>query len=374
MNKGFKLISQTLIVGLTCIGLLLGYLYHKNKVNSNRNLLETKLNNLFEGKIAISDGSKMAFEGEFLDKRRMHYSFLRGGFTVYELTKESDGYVKTTSNSGDLYFKESESLYVPPQYFSDGSKAYGGYNRSNYRPSVQKCYDGAFNFLLKGSENDRKLSYTPDKLTEIKNFPNGYKNDLHFLKQQTHPTESYFTSNGEGTIYSNVYELKYNQEKEYYAITEKKGAINSLLIISLIVGGTCGLLLAILINLILKSFSPHKGNHFDILSVKWRNTIDNSILTIDPKTLGKYPVTLVENNIPKKGNAKIKDNDIEIVFPNAEYYYQIVKKDKDILELKDLTNEQTIIYEKLGSNALSNRTESELNEKDKNQNQEFSTS
>jgi hypothetical protein len=356
MRKRFSLITFILVIALSGIGLSFGYVYHKNKVHQDKELLQTKLNSLFEGKISISDGSKIAYEGEFLDNRKMHYTFNSGGFSVYELTKESDGFVKSISKSGDIYFKEPESVYEPAQYFN-GYKISGGYNRSNYRPSVQKVYDGAYEFLLKGNEKDRRLSYSPDKLIEIKNFPSGYYTDFHFMKHQNHPSEFYYTQKGGGKVYTTSYELKYDQEKEYFAVSENKAAVNKSLIISLIVGVVSGLLIAILITIILKSFSPNKGDHLGILSIKWRNTLDNSILTISPKTLGKYPVTLVENNIPIKGNAKINNNDIEIVFPNAEYYYQIEKKETDILELKNLTTEEIIVFEKLGSNAVKKRTD-----------------
>lgn len=375
MKKRFGLITFLLVVGLTGIGILLGLLYTKGKINKDKEHLESKLNELFDGKISISDGYKMAYEGAFLDKSKMHYSFYSGGFTIYELTKESDGFVKTITTSGDLNYKEAESVYEPPQYFN-GYKISDGYNRSNYRPSVQKCYDGSYEYLLKGDEKDRKLSYTPGKLTDIKNFPSGFYSKYHYTEQQQHPSEFYFSQNGGGKVYTTAYELNYNQEKTYYATSENKDEIRKATITNLSIGGFLGLILAFIIAFTLRRFSPHQGEHHEILNIKWRNITDNSVLTIMPKTLGKYPVTLVADNIPSKGNAKIKGNSIEISFPTAEYYYQIEKKEVDIIELKNLTTNEIIVFEKLGTNAFKNRqeklekTEKESNERDEEINPE----
>ncbi len=356
MKKRFGLITIFLVLGLTGVGIALGYFYTKDKINKDKEQLEAKLNELFDGKISISDGSKMAYEGEFIDKSKMHYSFYSGGFTIYDLTKESDGFVKTISSSEDLYFKEAESVYDPPQYFG-GYKFSGGYNRNNYRPSVQKCYDGAYEFLLKGNEKDRKISYTPDKLTDIKNFPSGFFTEYHFTEKKLHPSEFYVIQNGGGYVYTTAYELKYNQEKTYYTTSENVDEIKKATILNLSLGGVIGLIAAFIIAFSLRRFSPHQGEHHEILNIKWRNVSDNSVMTIMPKTLGKYPVTLVSDNVPSKGNAKIKDNDIEISFSGAEYYYHIEKKGIDILELKNLTSSQIIIFEKLGTNAFKDMQE-----------------
>lgn len=372
MKKRFGLITFLLVLGLTGTGIALGLLYTKGKINDDKEHLASKLNELFDEKISISDGYKMAYEGEFSDKSKMHYSFYSGGFTIYELTKESDGFVKTITTSGDLNYKEAESVYEPPQYYN-GYRISGGYSRSNYRPSVQKCYDGSYEYLLKGDEKDRKLSYTPDKLTDIKNFPSGFYSKYHYTEQQQHPSEFYYSQNGGGKVYTTAYELNYNQEKTYYATSENKDEIRKATITNTSTGGIIGLILAFIVAFALRRFSPHQGEHHEILNIKWRNVIDNSVLTILPKTLGKYPVTLVSDNIPSKGNAKIKDNNIEISFPSAEYYYQIENKETDIIELKNLTTNDIITFEKLGTNAFKNRQEKlEKAEKENNESEETS--
>ena len=191
MKKRFRLITFFLVFVL--IGIAFGLLYTKVKINDDYEYLESKLNELFDGKISISDGYKMEYEGEFSDKSKMHYSFYRGGFNIYELTKESDGFVKTTITSGDLYYMESEYVFEPPQIF-EGYRV-SGYNRRNYRPSVQDCYDWSYEYLLKGNEKDRKLSYSPDKITDIKNFPSGFYSKYHYIEQQKHPSEFYYIKN-----------------------------------------------------------------------------------------------------------------------------------------------------------------------------------
>jgi hypothetical protein len=370
MKKRFGLITFLLVFGLTGIGVLLGLIYTKDTIVKDKRYLESKLNELFDGKISISDGYKMAYEGAFSDNNKMHYSFYSGGFTIYELTRESDGFVKTITTCGDLIYKEPETVYQPPQYY-DGYLISPGYKRSNYRPSVQQCYDVSYEFLLKGDEKDRKLSYTPNKLTDIKNFPSGFDSKYHFTDQQSHPSESYFRFNGVGKVYSTAYELNYNQEKTYFAISENKEEIRMLMIYNLSICGITGLVLGFIFAFTLRRFGPHQGEHHEILNIKWRNTRDNSVLAIYPKALGKYPVTLVADNILSKGNAKIKEDVIEITFPFAEYYYHIEKKEFDIIELKNLTTNEIVVFEKLGTNSFKVRQEKlEKAEKDSNKREE----
>ena len=168
MKKRFVLITLSLAIGFAGIGIAFSFYFTKNAINRDHEQLRLRLNELFDGKNSISDGYKMAYDGAFKDGSKMHYSFHSGGFTIYELTKESNGYVKTIISSDDLYYKEAESVYEPPQYY-EGYQISGGYSRSNFRPTVQKCFDSAFEYLLKGEENERKISYSPDKLIDIKN-------------------------------------------------------------------------------------------------------------------------------------------------------------------------------------------------------------
>jgi hypothetical protein len=368
MKKRYGLITFLLLFGLTGIVILLSLFYTNGEINKDKEHLKIKLDQLFDGKISISDGYKTAFDGEFIDVQKMHYYFNNGGFEIYELTKESDGFVKTTTSSGMLIYKEAESEYEPPQYFN-GYKISGDYNRSNFRPSVQKCYDASYEYLLKGDEIDKKLSYTPNKLTDIKNFPSGFYSKYHYIEHKNHPSEFYFIQNGSGRVYSTTYELTYGKEKMYYAISENEDEITMITITNLSIGGIIGLILGFFIAFTLRRSSPHQGEHHEILNIKWRNVRDNSVLTILPKSHGRYPVMLVVDNILSKGNAKMKENSLEISFPSAEYYYQIENKEVDIIELKNLITNEIISFEKLGTNAFKIRQE-KLNKIEKESNEQ----
>ena len=172
--------STHLTIGfiITIIALGIGYFLFSNRVKKDEQILTSKLEELFEGKSAVTDGQKIFLTGE-LNKNRRDFLLFGGGFNAYELAKESDGFVKKQFNAGDLHYNKDEYEY-----------SYG-YKMETFRPNIQKCYDGAFEFLVQGNENNRKTSYSPNKFVDIKNFPQGYSSDFYFIEMASHPKEFY---------------------------------------------------------------------------------------------------------------------------------------------------------------------------------------
>ncbi|MCK5774819.1 MAG: hypothetical protein KAH25_01515 [Bacteroidales bacterium] len=329
-------------------GAYLGYEMANNKIDIDKKSLTERVDDLFLGKDVIDDGQKIILQGEFTDNSEMHYQVSYGGFTIYELSKESGGFVKTITSSSNLDYKKPEKTWFSSSYFKEG-----GYYENNYRPSVQECFDNAFKFLLKGNENDRKDSYTPNTMTEIKNFPSGFYGEYHYIEQITHPSEYYTNQEGTGRVYTSSYELQYSKSKTFYELTANSNKIQKEILIHSGIGGGLGLVLTIILAFVLKSFKPKAGQSSSILKTKWKNIEDNTILTIESKSFGNHSASIVDNNELTKGIAQFTDNgkNLQLTFGDKEFYYKVEKVEQNKLELKNLSNGALSKLEKLGSNA-----------------------
>lgn len=344
--KTIIVLSGIILIGLS---LWISFQKHNSKVEKDKDELISKIDQLFQAKNVIADGQKVIITGE-LNKRE--YTLLDGGFTIYELSRESGGFVRSEITAGDIDYKEDNYTY-----------SYG-YKMPTYRQSPQRCYDDAFEFLLFGSKDNRKNSYTENTFTEIKDFPRGFYTDLHFIASVSHPTELYIRQNSTGKVYNSSREVHYSQEKTYYAIENNKEAIQKSLTKYLLIGLGIGLLLTFLLFLILRFFIPNNGKGNTILNKKWKNIEDNSIMTLEPQLFGKSSVTFVENEKVKKGIAKFSENgtQLHISLPETELFYKIILTEENKLEVENMTTNAIIAFEKLGSNAYK-KIEADQNEK-----------
>lgn len=340
------LLSMVVLLGLC---LWISFQMHNAKIEKDKQELISKTDQLFQSKNVIADGQKQQISGE-LYKRA--YTLYSGGFTIYELSKESGGFVKSEFTAGDINYKEDEFEY-----------SYG-YKMPTYRKKPQGCYDEAFEFLLLGNKDNRKNSYTENTYTEIKNFPMGFYSEFHFITNVEHPTEFYIRQNGGGQVYTSSWEVKFSQEKTYYAIDNNKEAIQKSLIKYLLIGLVAALTLTLILFLILRFFIPSTGKGNAILNKKWKNIEDNSIMTLEPQLFGKSSVTVVENEKVKKGIAKFSENgtQLHISLPDTELFYKIILTEENKLEVENMTTNKIIAFEKLGSNAYK-KTEADQNEK-----------
>lgn len=340
------LLSMVVLLGLC---LWISFQMHNAKVEKDKQELIGKIEQLFQSKNVIADGQKYQISGE-LNKRM--YTLFSGGFTIYELSKESGGFVKSMFTAGNIVYKEDEYEY-----------SYG-YKMPTYRQKPQGCYDDAFEFLLLRNKDNRKNSYTENTYTEIKDFPMGFYSEFHFIKNVNHPTEFYNRQNGGGRVYNSSREVLYSQVKTYYAIENDKEEIQKSLIKYLLIGMAVALTLTFILFLIFRFFIPSAGKGNAILSKKWKNIEDNSIMTLEPQLFGKSSVTVVENEKVKKGIAKFSENgtQLHISLADTELFYKIVLTEENKLEVENMTTNKIIAFEKLGSNAYK-KTEADQNEK-----------
>jgi hypothetical protein len=349
------------VIGLTitALAILVGYLLFSNALKKDEQTLGSRLEELFEGKNAVTDGQKIFMTGE-LSKNRRNYTLLSGGFIVYELTKESSGFVKIEFTARDLRFKKDEYEY-----------SYG-YKIETYRPSVQTCYDRAFEFLVQGNEKDRKYSYSPNKFVDIKNFPQGYSSDFYSIESANHPKEFYQSQTGTGNVYTNVYEVGYSQDVRYFAIIENTEAKNKSLMTYLLSSLAIGLLLSFLAKPLAKSLQPNPEISNSIFGKKWKSINRNFIMSFETGMRGNNKAIVVEEGKIKKGTMKFTDNgkNMNISLADTEYYFQIDKLTDNIIEVLDLASEKTEQFEVLGSGALTKQQkETEITEQQNQENE-----
>jgi len=355
MTRKIKKITALCFAVFLGICLLVSFQMHKTKTEKDEQGLLDKVDQLFQTKDVIADGQKMEITGEFGNRS---YSLSSGGFTIYELSKESGGYVKSRITAGDIKYKEEQFTY-----------SYG-YKSSNWE-TPRSCYDASFEFLLLGNKDNRKTSFTENTFTEIKDFPNGFYTDLHYIENIEHPTEFYIRQNGTGQVYNTSREISYYQQKEYYALKDNKEAIQKSLMIYLAVGAVIAILLTLFVFIILKFFVPSAGKSESIINTKWKNIENGTILTLEPQLFGKFSVTLLEDEKLKRGTSKFTENGnhLHLSFADTEIYYRISNISKDKLELENLTSNKIVCFERLGTNAYKKSEEEaakEINADDEN--------
>jgi hypothetical protein len=334
------------IIGLiiAVLAVLVGYLLFNNVLKKDKQSLVSKLDELFEGKSAVTDGQQIFITGE-LSKNKRHFSLFMGGFNVYELLKESEGFVKKEFNAGDLNFKEDE-YKIDPEY---------GFRYETYRPNVQTCYDRSFDLLLKGNETQGiKASYSPNKYVDLKNFPQGYSTEFFSIENTIHPKEFYQGQTATGKVYTNSYEVSYSKDSRYYEIVENKEAKSKSLMTYLLSSLAIGLLLAFFAKPLAKSLQPNPETSNSMFDKKWKNINKNFIMSFETGMRGNNKAIVVEEGKIKKGTMKFTDNgkNMHISLADTEYYFQIDKLTDNVIEVLDLASEKTEQFEVLGSGAL----------------------
>lgn len=338
MKAKFKTIIFLFFVIFSGLCLWISFQMHNTTVEKDREELISQIDKLFQSKSVIADGQKNEITGE-LSKR--HYSLASGGFTIYELSRESGGFVKSVHTAGDIEYKEDEYKY-----------SYG-YRIPTYRQNPDQCYSSSFEYLLNGTTDNRKNSYTENTYTEIKDFPSGYEKDLTFVSRVEHPSEFYFQKNETGKVYTSAREIAYSTEKSYYAIQNNEDAIQKSLTKFLLIGFVIALILTSIIYLILRFLYPSGSKGDTIFNKKWKDIEGNFIMTIEPHFFGKNKVTVVENEKVKKGIAKFseKGTQLHLSLTDVEIFYKINLAEQNKLEVENMTTNKIICFEKLGTNA-----------------------
>lgn len=239
----FKIISIYML--LCFLGVTAGYLYTRNKIESDFSNLHGKIDQFMNHQKMIMDGQRIENNGKFTDKNKKHYQLYSGGFSIYQLYREFDeGFVKIHITAGDLKYTEGEYLY--------GKQYFGGKMYNPFRGSVDDCYTQAYKYLLLESKENTQNSYTPYKYKEIESFPYSLNTNYFTITKAKHPTDQWTQYTTSGKVYNKHREVTYNQEYTYYSIQKEREIIKQAYLKYIIISSSIGLILSILLHNILR--------------------------------------------------------------------------------------------------------------------------
>lgn len=374
---------------------LTSYLIVNSKKENLRKEIDGKINSVFDGKTVVLDGEEFGVQGEleetnyggkkkkpnkqwvtmgkdsFLldlnstletwkerDKLYTVFNCTSGGFTIKKLTKLSDeSFDLETYYSNDMGYREPAYHYVAPQYYDSpwGGREMisGGYQSSNYRPSVKKCYSGAFDFFTK---DDKTGAYTSGKFVDITNFPD-LRNEYFYMDNiapKKYFNTTHFSSEWRSTddhsanVYTDQYRVYYSLTGRHYElITNDKKIMTYFLTISGI--GTGALILLLIVLLASK---PKFFRNLFLFGKRWKNnSYEEQILFFEHSFFRSHKFTEIINDSVSKGILKITDkgNTINLSYPNKELFYKIEKLDLDNLTIVSLKDGSSISFTRIGA-------------------------
>ncbi len=259
-------VSVSLVVILISLGI--SYKIFDNKVEKSKTELLDKIELIFQGKISVCDGVKYQIEGtlkklgkpivkdddifnsftlsEYIRKKNQgiveEFTLSSGGFTVYQISKEDNGYVVERTDARDMIYKVGlyENRY--------------GYSMPSNRPTVEKCYAGALDYLT--IENNDG-SYTANVFNKIQNFAD-LSSDLFYIanvRKPSNPYSDHWWQQNAGSVYTSQYAVYLKKDFKYYEIKPNKQATNKLLFSVLLIGIIVGVIFIIAFNLTLAKFN-----------------------------------------------------------------------------------------------------------------------
>jgi hypothetical protein len=266
-------ISVSIIVILITLGI--SYKIFDNKVEKGKTDLKNKIELIFQGKITVCDGVNYQVVGTlkklekpinwrilkkdsiisaldiiehvYDDQNLVSYerkknqgvveefTLTSGGFTVYKISKEDNGFVIERNDAKDMIYKVGlyENKY--------------GFSMPSNRPSIEECYSGALDYL---TVKNKDGSYTANTYIKIQNFAE-LRNDLFYIenvKKPTYPYASHWLKD-EGSVYNSQYEVYLKKDLKYYEIIKNTKETTKLLLICLFIGLLVGSLVAIVCNI-----------------------------------------------------------------------------------------------------------------------------
>ena len=342
MNKQFWLVVIFSFLILCSLGAYLGYQNAQSKISKDNLDINNKIEALFNGKNVIQDGNAESISG---NESKYGYFLFSGGFTIYMLSKESGGFVMSKINPGNITWLKGKTEY----------DKIAQWTMPTYRPEPSEAYQRAYHYLLNGTDKEPNLSYTIQSFTQIKDFPEGFNSDYHFIVQKTHPTESYSEKNENWYFTYDSYKLEYSKSKRFFQVELKESEAKTLIIKYCVSGFGIGFILTICLSFMFRIFFPNSGKSNSIFDKRWKNIENNTIISIEPKPFGKNLIVLIDNEKIIRGIAKFSDNgnSIHFSFPESEFFYKLIFVSETKLELENLANNSVSKFELLGSNSYS---------------------
>lgn len=323
----FKIFSSILVFILLAI--FAGFYIVNSKKAKLKDEISLKINNVLDDKSLILDGTITLTEGklkntgygtkkqkdtddifasfDWWDTEKLYTIFIaeRGGFTIKQLTKQSDeSFDVLTSYSGDMGYKKPSSSYIAPQYMDDGwggkFKISGGYQSSNYRTSVRDAYSSAYEYFTK---EDKKSpgAYSPGKFIDINNFPD-LRNEYFYLdnrEPKLYSSSGTFAASWESSgdhganINNENWVVYYKTYGEHYELTENDSIINKDLMTH--IGIAIGLIFLILIIAFISK--PKYFRNLNLYGKRWQNLLyKEQIFFFEHSFFGRQTFTEVIND------------------------------------------------------------------------------
>lgn len=213
-----------------------------------------------------SDYGNMSQWNIFKDLVQYYESVVFTGFDVLRLDRSGMFYTVTKMWSGDMAYKVAESRHV--EGFASSFYNTPGYDVPTYRPSVSKCYEEAAKYLTEEREDKSYVAGSYNRLdnfseTETKfyrlnqNYPKYTRlvNKIHVEMDEKNAGDAIdnskitdATSASDANVYSNQWIVWYKSITNKFGLEEKEGVFAKLWLIYSMVG----IVIATLIYLLLK--------------------------------------------------------------------------------------------------------------------------
>jgi hypothetical protein len=262
--KDLFLLRMIVSISIVLVSILIFYLIFINKLNNSKKELIDKIDLIFQGNNDVCDGVKYELSGTLrkleeptVDKNDWSHRFewseyerkknsgvleefdlQSGGFTMLVLSKEDKGYVLKRVTSKGLEYKVGQYEF-----------SYG-YLVPSYRPSLDKCYSNALEYL---TSNNKSGKFVANTFNKIENFPE-LRSDFYIVDNVTRPTSPNLTTwleENSGNVYTNQYTIYLKSLYKYYEIIKDSKETIKFLIIYLAIGFLSGIFLMIVFNLII---------------------------------------------------------------------------------------------------------------------------
>lgn len=250
-----------LIIGvLAAVGF--SYLYLQRQKEKDLQLMEKKIEEVFQGKDEVCDHKITGVTGELKKADWLtpadnegkqlveYYDCSSGGFTVLTLSKKPNGYDLVENYSKNMGYKIPASRWTPGTDYGYGFTT-PGYSTPTYRQSIQTAYKEAMEYLSSEKENKCFSAGSYDRIKTFDEIHTDY-----FYIHNVAPTKYSSASNffkswksaGDAMVFNNQWIVWYAYEGNHYEVTEDKKVFTKKMIIYSFIGSV----LAVLIYLLLR--------------------------------------------------------------------------------------------------------------------------
>jgi hypothetical protein len=257
-----KIPSFLFLIFFLGLCVLLSYFYTTNKKESDLKIINSKIEDVFNGKDEICDYQKDGVRGKLQEPTLFtpqdnegnslveFFECESGGWTVLSLKKVINGFEYINNYSTNMGFKVVESNYKPGVDLGYGYTTQG-YSIPTYRGTVQNAYKEAMEYISVEKENK---PYVAGSYSKIKTFDE-LTTDFYTISN-VEPTKysdgtvnsKTWESMGEASVFNKNWIVWYKRSGKHYEIIELKNVFNKLWLKYSVISGLIATLLYFLIK------------------------------------------------------------------------------------------------------------------------------